>query len=518
MSRQRVVLVTAGIMLSLLLASMEGTVVATAMPTIVSHLGGLAVYSWVFSAFMLASTTPIPIFGKLSDRYGRRPVYAVAMALFLFGSVLCGQAQTMPQLIAFRVVQGIGAGGVVPLAFTLIGELFSLEQRAKMQGLFSGVWGVSAIVGPLVGGFLVDQLSWPWVFYINVVPGLLAAALVSLAWQEKTRDDARTFPPIDYAGAGLLTVGVVTLLLGLFTLGAGWGWALLALAAAPLVALVQVERRARDPLLPVPLFRDRLFTIACSHGVLAGWAMFGSLSFVPLFVQAVLGTSATVAGTTLTPMMLGWTCASIVGSRLLLRLSYRTLALTGMGLLTLGAGLMSRVSIDTSQAFLMLHLACMGIGMGLSVPAFLIAVQSTVRPYEMGVATSAIQFSRNMGGALGVSVMGAALSWRLAARLAEAGVDTAVITVDSLLHPLGHTATSVVWEGMLRQALADAMQGVFIIAVIAAALGFVATALAPRGRINQLAAQRANAEDRRPATPISVAQSKSYRREESAIK
>jgi len=167
MSRQRVWLVTAGIMLSLLLASMEGTVVATAMPTIVNQLGGLAMYSWVFSAFMLASTTTMPVFGKLSDVYGRRPVYTVAMGLFLMGSLLCGTAQSMPQLIAFRVVQGVGAGGVVPLAFTLIGDMFTLAQRTKMQGLFSGVWGVSAIIGPLVGGFLVDQLSWPWVFYLN---------------------------------------------------------------------------------------------------------------------------------------------------------------------------------------------------------------------------------------------------------------------------------------------------------------------------------------------------------------
>src|SRR5215475_5147651 len=198
MSRQRVILVTAGIMLSLLMASMEATVVATAMPTIVSHLGGLAIYSWVFSAFMLASTTTMPIFGKLSDLYGRRPVYTAAMALFLVGSFLCGKAQSMPQLIAFRVVQGLGAGGLVPLAFILIGDMFTLEQRAKMQGLFSGVWGVSAVVGPLLGGFLVDQISWRWVFYINVVPGLLAAALVAFAWRDQIHGHGR--PVVDYAG------------------------------------------------------------------------------------------------------------------------------------------------------------------------------------------------------------------------------------------------------------------------------------------------------------------------------
>jgi len=501
MSRRRVILVTVGIMLSLLMASMEATVVATAMPTIVAHLGGLAIYSWVFSAFMLASTTTVPIFGKLSDLYGRRPVYTVAMAFFLVGSLLCGRAQSMPQLIAFRVVQGVGAGGLVPLAFIFIGDIFTLEQRTKMQGLFSSVWGVSAIIGPLLGGFLVDQISWHWVFYINVGPGLLAATLVWLAWQDKARESNVTAPKIDYMGAGLLTVGVVILLIGLFALGTARGWALLTLAAVLLAGLVWVERRAHDPILPLPLFRDRIFATACIQGVLAGWAMFGSVSFVPLFVQAVLGTSATAAGATVTPMTLGWTFASIIGSRLLLRLSYRTLALTGMGLLTLGAVLMTQIGVNARQVSLMVNLGLMGVGMGLSIPAFLIAVQSTVRPRDMGVATSAIQFSRSIGGALGVSVMGAALSSRLAARLAEAGLDAAAISLDSLLDPMARTASNVVWEGTLRNALAGAMQGVFFLAFIAAALGLVATAFAPRGRLDQLVAQRTGAEYRGRPTP-----------------
>src|SRR5919108_6560720 len=217
MSRKRIILVTAGIMLSLFLASMEATVVATAMPTIVGQLGGLEQYSWVFSAFMLASTTAVPLYGKLSDIYGRRKLYVSAMSLFLIGSVWCGLANSMTSLIFARALQGVGAGGIMPLAFILIGEMFTLEQRAKMQGLFSGVWGVSAIVGPLLGGFLVDRISWPWVFYINVGPGLVAAAIVWLSWQDKARDMASA-PTVDYAGAALLTVGVTALLMGLFAL------------------------------------------------------------------------------------------------------------------------------------------------------------------------------------------------------------------------------------------------------------------------------------------------------------
>ncbi len=213
-------------MLSLFLASMEGTVVATAMPSIVAQLGGLSIYSWVFSIFMLTSTTSVPIYGKLSDLYGRKRVYTISMVLFVAGSVLCASAQTMEQLILFRAIQGLGAGGVLPLAFTIIGELFTLEQRARMQGLFSGVWGVSAVVGPLIGGFLVDQVSWHWIFYINIIPGSLAAALVWFAWRAPRREGVSRVT-IDYPGAALLTLSVLTLLLGLDEPGTPLGIGLL---------------------------------------------------------------------------------------------------------------------------------------------------------------------------------------------------------------------------------------------------------------------------------------------------
>ena len=331
MSRKRVIVVTVGIMLSLFMAAVESTVVATAMPTIVSELGGLAFYSWVFTAYMLTSTTTVPIYGKLSDILGRKPVFMVAMALFLVGSVLCGQSQSMGQLIAFRALQGLGAGGLMPLAFIMIGDIFSFEQRARMQGLFSGVWGVAAIIGPLLGGFLVDNVSWQWVFYVNLVPGVLATALLWFGWRDPAREARATRLPIDFAGTVLLSAGVVALLLGLTDLQKPLGVGLIGLAAVLFIVLLWVERRAADPILPLPLFKDRLFAVAVSQGLLAGWAMFGSTSFIPLFAQAVLGTSATAAGSVLTPMMLGWVGASIIGSRLLLRFGYRTIALAGMG-------------------------------------------------------------------------------------------------------------------------------------------------------------------------------------------
>lgn len=484
-SRTRVILATIGIMLSLFMASMEATVIATAMPTIVSQLGGLSIYSWAFSVYMLASTTTVPVYGKLSDIFGRRPVYLVAMSLFLVGSVLCGLAQSMEQLIAFRAIQGLGAGGVLPLVFIIVGDLFSFEQRARMQGFFSGVWGVSSVVGPLLGGFLVDQVSWHWVFFINVAPGIVAALMVWFTLQDRhVVKGAR--PKIDYAGAVLLSVSVLCLLLGLFELGTPFGWALLVVAAVLLAVLMWVEVHAADPVLPLRLFRDRLFATATGHGVLAGWAMFGSFSFVPLFVQAVLGSSATGAGSTLMPLMLGWVGASIIGSRLLLRMGYRTVAITGMVLLTLGSLLMAIMGAESTRPWIMFFLGMMGVGMGFSIPPFLIAVQSSVAKRDMGTATSTLQFSRNIGGTLGVSVMGAYLSIRLAGALIEAGVDPSTVSLNSLIDPLDR-ASAAGMDEVLRNALALSMQGVFVIAFVGALLGLIVTTLTPGGRIAQIA-------------------------------
>ena len=498
MSRKRIIIVTLGIMLSLFMASMESTVIATAMPTIIGQLGGLEHYSWVFSAFMLASTATVPLYGKLSDLFGRRRLYIFAMGLFLIGSALSGQASNMTQLIIFRAIQGLGAGGVQPLAFIMIGEMFSLQQRARMQGLFSGVWGVSSIVGPLLGGFLVDQLSWRWVFYVNVIPGLLAATLVALAWRDQVH--RHETPVVDYAGAGLLTASVVALLFGLMELGTPASWALISLAAVLFGVLLWVERRAADPILPLNLFRDRLFSVAVGHGMLAGWAMFGSTSFVPLFVQSVLGTSATQAGITITPMLLGWVTASIIGARLMLIVGYRTLGLIGMTSLSLGTFLMSQASLSTSQTMLMVFVALMGIGMGLSIPSLLIAVQSSVERRHLGAATSTVQFSRSIGGTLGVSVMGAALTLRLTSGLQAAGQDVSII--QQLLNPA--PGSQVVIAENARLAMANSINLVFMIAFTAALLGLAAIFLAPRHTLTDAARHStASKGDRVPSSPQS---------------
>jgi EmrB/QacA subfamily drug resistance transporter len=469
-------------MLSLFLASMESTVVATAMPTIVGQLGGLEHYSWVFSAFMLASTTTVPLYGKLSDIYGRRSIFIIAMVLFLAGSVLCGRAGSLTQLIYARALQGIGAGGIMPLAFILIGEMFSLEQRTRMQGVFSGVWGVSSVAGPLLGGFIVDQLSWHWIFYINIFPGLIAGTLVAFAWQDQARASARR--AVDYAGAVLLTAGVILFLLGLMELGTSRGWILLAAALAAFLALVWVERRAADPILPIGLFRDSLFSTATSHGLFSGWAVFGTIAFIPLFVQSVLGANPTQAGITITPMLLGWVGASILGTRILLKVGYRRLSLFGTGLFVAGATLLAIAGTTSTQPLVMAFVTMMGAGMGFSIPAFVIAVQTTVERRHLGTATSMLQFSRSMGGTLGVSVMGAALSARLTANLSASGLDPGL--VGQLLDP--SPASAAIVDAGIRLAMADAIQLIFVIAFISAALGLVAAFFTPRKELRDSAA------------------------------
>jgi EmrB/QacA subfamily drug resistance transporter len=450
-------LIVLGVMLSIFLGALESTVVSTAMPRVVASLGGLDMYSWVFSGFLLTSTVTMPLWGRLSDLLGRRRVFLAGLAIFLVGTTLSGLSRTMTELIVFRMLQGLGAGSLMTIGMTIIGELFRLERRAKMQGAISGVWGLASLAGPLIGGLLTDHVSWRWVFYINLPFGLVAMALIATALVDAPRDGRR--PVIDYAGVALFATGVTGLLVGVLEAGRVGGWTgpgvlgPLALAVAALVAFLAVERRAAEPIVPLRLLANRMVLAAALTGFLAGMAMFGAISYVPLYLQVVSEMSATAAGVVLIPFVLGWVVMSATSARLVLRIGYRVVVLTGMVCLTIGFVLLSRWSTSLTQAVAMRDALVGGIGMGLTMVPMLIAVQSAVVRADLGAATSMIQFFRTIGGAIGLSVMGTVMAWRLGAGLSRA----------------------------------EALHGVFVTGLVVCVAALLSAFLVPAGRAQDLA-------------------------------
>ncbi|HEY9433312.1 MAG TPA: MDR family MFS transporter, partial [Blastocatellia bacterium] len=346
--RTKIILV--GVALGIFMAALESTIVGTAMPTVVATLGGIELYSWVAVAYILASTIMTPIWGKMSDLIGRRPAFFGGMGLFLVGSALSGAAHSMAQLITFRALQGLGAGALFPVGMTIVADLLPLEKRAKMIGLFSGMWGVASLFGPQAGGYLTDSLSWRWVFYINLPFGLIAAAMIWSAYAErgKRRPDIK----LDYAGTATIATALALLLLAVEKgqeFGAKLTTVSLIACALLVVVFIRIERRQPEPLIPLDLFHNRVMIVTTAHGLFAGMMLFGSMIYLPLFIQAVIGTTATRAGVVLTPYILAWTVAAIAGGRLMLRLGYRPVVIAGM-LLTLAGSLpLALVDVDTTR-------------------------------------------------------------------------------------------------------------------------------------------------------------------------
>ena len=455
--------ITAGLLLGMTLGALEATVVSTAMPTIIATLGGLAHYSWVFSAYLLTSTASVPIWGRLSDLYGRRRMYLTGVAIFLVGSVLCGTATTMVQLIAARALQGLGAGGIIPLSMTIVGELYQLSERARAQALFSGVWGVASIAGPLVGGYITDYLSWQWVFYLNVPFGILATAVIALAYPA-----SRGLKPVrvDWLGAALLFSGVSTLLIALGgDVGNVVPW--LAAAAALIVGFVMVERRAPEPLLPVDLLHTPVIARSLVVVFLVGIALFGAIAFIPLYVQGVLGGTATQAGQVLTPLFLGWVVMSIVGARLTVKLGYRVVAISGSVLMTAGFIGLSLLDAQTPRMVLLVSCTVLGAGMGTQMLSLLLAVQHGVDRSRLGLATSLNQFSRSIGAAVGVAAMGAILSRGLAGVALPGGADGLAAAAGMALSPAA------------REQFAAALHRVFLAGTLVSGGGLVAALFLP---------------------------------------
>jgi EmrB/QacA subfamily drug resistance transporter len=455
------VLVTTGIMAAIAVAALDATVVGTAMPTIIGQLGGLSEYAWVFTAYLVTSTTTVPLYARLADIYGRKPVFLVGLALFILGSVLCGTATSMPALIAFRALQGLGAGAVQPISFTIAGDIFTPHQRARMQGLFSGVWGVSAIVGPAIGGVITTTVGWPWVFELNLPVGILAGTIIWFAFHERFE---RHPQPIDWLGAVLLTASIVLLLFAVSEGGQLFGWtspivlAMLVGAALLLAAFVANARRAPAPLIDLGLLRSPLVRAGLGIGTLAGVVMFGVTTYVPPMVQGVHQGTALDAGVAVAAMSIGWPIASVIAGRLLIRIGARPIVLAGSAMLVVGSLLVTQIDRFDALAFAMIACAITGFGMGLTSTTLLVVIQGAVEWQRRAVATGLVQFSRTIGGAVGVGVMG--------------GVLTAFVgsASSAILDPVGRGSVSAEAAAAARGALAAGLNVTFWLMFAAAAL------------------------------------------------
>ena len=392
-------LAVAGLLLGITLAALESSVIATAMPTVIKELGGQNLYALPFAVYLLTSTITSPLWGRASDLLGRKRLYLAGIVIFLLGSMWCGVAGSMGVLIAARALQGIGAGSVQTLTFTLVGEMFTLEQRARVQGFFSGVWGIAGLVGPLVGGLIVDQASWRWVFYLNLPFGI-PALLLALRYLPSTRP-ARSTVSIDWLGALLFTLGSGLLIWGLEF----QNWGLAALSLGVLAGALWTESRHPSPLLPLKNLRSTLPRVGVLGNLLAGAAFFGTIAYLPLFAQGVGGHGATTAGAILTPMLLGWTGTSIIAARLMTRLGTTRLTLWGFNILVVAFVLFAALAHAPLWAISAVGFLG-GCGMGFAMFTLLIAVQQATVKADLGAVTSAILFSRQMGGAIGTALMG----------------------------------------------------------------------------------------------------------------
>jgi EmrB/QacA subfamily drug resistance transporter len=495
LSKRRKALITLATLIGTFLAALDSTVVGTAMPTVIGELGGLELYPWAFASYLLAATVTGPVFGKLSDTYGRKPVYLAGIFLFLLGSVLAGTSQSMAALISFRTLQGLGAGAVQPVAITIVGDIFELETRARIQCLFGAVWGISAVVGPAAGGFITDLISWRWVFYVNVPFGIVAAVLLTMTLTETFERRARA---ADYLGTVLLTGGLVAVLLALLGGGQVLSASTLALffgGVAVLALFVFVERQAADPVVPLDLFTERIIAVSALGNLAMGGVLLGVSVYVPLFVQGALGGTAITAGAAVASLSIGWPVGSFVGGRMLLLTGYRTTLLLGSALIAIGSALCVPMDGGTSLAYVVLAVVVIGLGLGFSSTSYLVSVQNAVPWRRRGVATSSVVFFRTVGGMLGVAVMGALLNASLGERYRaavdraagdDAGLGRLLSDPNALLQPAVRSRIPEAAYSELAGALAASLSPAFWVLLFFGLSALAVATLFPRGTAKDL--------------------------------
>jgi EmrB/QacA subfamily drug resistance transporter len=489
----RSALVTFGaIMLATLLAALDQTIVATALPKIVSDLNGFEHLSWVVTAYLVTSTVTVPLYGKLSDLYGRRRLFLVAITVFLIGSALCGAAQTMGQLIAFRALQGVGAGGLIPLSQAAIADLFPPRERGRYQAYISGMWAIAAVAGPLLGGTLADHASWRWIFYINIPLGLVALVVVMRTMPSRSHIREHR---IDYLGAALLSGAITAILLATVWGGTTYAWSswqVIGTAATGIVlavAFVFVERRVAEPLLPLELFKNRIVAVSCGAGLVIGALLFAVTIYAPVFMQDVLGSSATNSGALLIPLSAGWVVSSVIVGQLVARTGrYRIWPILGSTLVLLGMILMTTIDPGTSLATVSANLVLVGIGMGVMFQIYVIAAQNAVPVTQIGVVTGQLNFYRSMGGSFAVAGLGALLTSRLGTELVDQlGRAGSRIDPNQVVQSGSAQLPPRLADGV-QTALSNSLHSVFLVCVPIAVIGLaLAFALEERPLRKQMA-------------------------------
>ncbi|WP_071395498.1 MDR family MFS transporter [Bacillus tuaregi] len=480
-------IVLASIMLAMFLGAIEGTIVSTAMPAIVGELGGFSLYGWVFSSYLLMNAVTVLIYGKLSDLFGRKPILLIGIIIFLIGSILCGFAQSMTMLIVFRFIQGLGAGAITPIATTIVGDIYTKEERAKIQGYLSSVWGISAIAGPALGGILVEYVSWRFVFWLNLPLGILAMVGVGVFLHEHV---AKKKHRIDYRGAVLIMISVSCLMFVLVEGGTRWAWmsfesiALLAVSIAAFVLFYFQEKKADEPMMPFSIWKERPIFIANMTSMTTGIMLIGISSYLPTFVQGVMERSPIVAGFALTTMSIGWPIASTFAGILLLKIGFRTTSLLGGAALIMGSILFITLTPDAGPLWAAVGSFMVGLGMGLTTTSFIVVIQSSVSWEQRGIATASNSFMRNLGNTIGAALLGGILNSQILRYFKENGQDfNADLSVDSITVLLNQNERNLLPDSLLQflqDGLTYSLHIVYYVVLLIAVISFILILLLPR--------------------------------------